>query len=340
MKLAPALSPDPEEQVPASGGRQITETRGARLVRAATASSSFISLIVLFAVLSIASSAFLSVGNMKELLEANASIGIVACAGTLVIVAGGVDLSVGAIYAVAGVISAKVASSAGVDAGLAAGVAAGLGLGLMNGLVVTAGGVNPFIATLAGATIFGGLAQVLAGGNLITPSATGFTTLGRGSFLGVEYSVWIFAAAAAILGLLLARGRLGRQIKAVGANPSAARLSGISNGTTTMATYVISGLSAGIAGVVDVSQAGQAQASIGGFSFVLSVIAAIAVGGTYLGGGRGSMLKTVIGVLFLGGVGNGLTLIGVNPVYEQFVIGLLIVAALGLERATAHRRTG
>lgn len=294
--------------------------------------STLICFVVLFAVLAVASPAFLSSSNLRDVLQANAAIGIVACAGTLIVVAGGIDLSVGAIYAVAGIVSAKLAISTGVELGILAGVGVGLALGLLNGLAVTAGGVNPFVATLASAIIFGGLAEVLAGQQLLTPLDPSFTTLGRGAFLGIKYSVWIFAGAALILGSLLARGRLGREAKAVGASPETARLSGISIARTQTGTYLISGVAAGIAGVLLVSQGGQAHSNMGGFPFVLSVIAAIAVGGTRLTGGQGSIAKTVVGVLFLGLVTNGLVLLGVDPVYNQFVLGLIILAALALDR--------
>lgn len=294
--------------------------------------STFICLVVLFVVLSFSSSAFLNSSNLRDILQASAGTGIVACAGTLVIVAGGVDLSVGAIFAVVGVISAKVAISTGVEAGIAVGIGVGAGLGLLNGLVVTIGGVNPFVATLASAIIFGGFAEVLAGQGLLTPSDPSFVTLGRGDFLGIKYSIWIFVVTAIALGALLARGRLGREAKVVGANPVTARLSGISVERTQIVTYVISGIAAAAAGVILVSQGGQAKADLGGFPFVLAVIAAIAVGGTRLTGGQGSIAKTVIGVLFLGLVTNGLALLGVDPVYNQFVLGMIILAALSLDR--------
>jgi ribose transport system permease protein len=270
------------------------------------------SLIVLFIVLSLASSAFLSKDNLLNVLQANSDIGIAACAGTLVIVAGGIDLSVGAIYALAGVLS-------------------GAGLGLLNGLVVTAGRVSPLIATLAGAIVFTGGAEVLAGQELLTPTAGGFVDLGRDSLLGVKYSVWLFVIAAIAFGFLLSRARFGREVRVVGSNQEAARLSGIRIGRVRCMTYVLSGLAAAVAGVVAVSQAGQAQSNIGGIPYVLAVIAAIAVGGTSLRGGEGAVWRTIIGVLFLGLVNNGLGLLNVDPLYNQFFTGLLILIAVSGE---------
>lgn len=287
--------------------------------------------LALFVVLALASSHFLSKTNLLNILQANAEIGIGACAGTLVIVAGGVDLSVGAVYAVAGVLSAKVAISTGVGVGMAAGIGAGVGLGLLNGLVVSVGGVNGLIATIAGGIVFAGAAQVLAGQSLLTPTSQHFGTLGTGRFLGVYYSSWIFIAAAVACGLISAASRFGRDVRVTGANPEAARLSGVPVNRVRCLTYVLSGAAAAIAGVVAVSQSGQAQATIGGTPFVLSVIAAIAVGGTSLRGGQGSIWKTVVGVLFLGLVTNGLALLNVNPLYYQFFTGLIILAAMARE---------
>jgi ribose transport system permease protein len=297
-----------------------------------------ISLVVLFVVLSIASPAFLSKTNLLNVLQANADIGIAACAGTLVIVAGGIDLSVGAIYALAGVLSAKLAISTGVEVGILAGIAAGAALGLLNGLVVTVGRVNALIATLAGGIVFGGAAEVLAGQELLTPEAANFTDLGRNSLLGVKYSIWLFVIAALVFGFLLARARFGREVKVVGASEEAARLSGVAVNRVRCLTYVLSGLAAAVAGVIVVSQSGQAQSNIGGTPYVLSVIAAIAVGGTSLRGGEGAVWRTVVGVLFLGLVTNGLGLLNVEPLYNQFFTGLLILVAVSAE--TLARRSG
>lgn len=297
------------------------------------------SLIVLFVVLCFASSAFLSKDNLLNILQANSDIGIAACAGTLVIVAGGIDLSVGAVYALAGVISAKLAISTGVELGILAGIGAGIAVGLLNGLVVTLGRVNPLVATLAGAIIVGGAAEVVAGQELLTPEAASFVDLGRNSLLGVKYSIWIFALAAVVFAILLSRARLGREVKVVGANPEAARLSGIAIDRVRCVTYVLSGLAAAVAGVVVVSQSGQAQSNIGGIPFVLSVIAAIAVGGTSLRGGEGAIWRTLVGVLFLGLVTNGLGLLNVDPLYDQLFTGLLILAAVSGEYV-ARRTAG
>jgi len=295
--------------------------------------------VTLFAVISMASDAFLSTENLLNLVEANAAIGIVACAGTLVIIAGGLDVSVGAILAFAGVVSAKVAAdSSNVPMGLAAGVAAGAALGLFNGVMVTVGRVNSFVATLASSIMFVGGAQVISGALLVTPEQESFTTLGRQGPFDVKWIVWFFLVTALTIGVVLARGRLGREAAVVGTNPEAARLSGISVNRVRCITFVLSGTAAGIVGVTVTSQSGQGDANIGGITFVLAVIAAIAVGGTSLRGGRGAIWRTVLGVLFLGVVTNGLHLIDVDPTYDQLFVGLLILLAVVVQ--ALGRRNG
>jgi ribose transport system permease protein len=290
-----------------------------------------VSLLVMFVVLSIVSSAFLSKENLLDILQANADIGMAACAGTLVIVAGGIDLSIGATYALAGVLSAKLAISTGVTVGIVAALAAGAGVGLLNGLVVTTGRVNPLVATLAGAIVIGGAAEVVADQQLLTPEAAAFVDLGRNSILGIKDSIWIFAALAAFCALLLSRSRFGREVKVIGGSEEVAALSGIGVSRVRCATYVLSGFAAALAGVVAVSQSGQAQSDIGGIPFVISVVAAIAVGGTSLRGGEGAVWRTLVGVLFLGLVDNGLQLLNVDPLYYDVFTGLLILAAVSVE---------
>ena len=221
--------------------------RGSRTGRAMRTLAPVLPLITLFVVLSIASSHFLSKTNLLNILQANAEIGIAACAGTLVIIAGGVDLSVGAIYAVAGVLSARVAISSGVGAGVAAGIAAGVALGLVNGLDVAVAGVNPLIATIAGGIVISGAAQVLAGQSLLTPTSAHFGTLGTGHFLGIYYSSWIFILVALAFGWVSSAGRFGREARVTGANSEAARLSGVRINRIRCLTYVLSGAAAAVA---------------------------------------------------------------------------------------------
>lgn len=290
-----------------------------------------VAFLALFVTLSVASDSFLTKTNLLNVLEANADIGIAACAFTLVVVAGGLDLSIGAIYAFAGVIAAEVAIHVGLGAGLAAGIASGAVLGVLNGLLVTVGRVNSFIATLAAGIVIRSLALVITGGFRAVPDPdSGFSDLGRDALLGVRYSVWLFAAVALATGVLLARGRFGREVAVVGINPIAARLSGVAVQSVRLRAFVLSGFAAGLAGVVIASRSGQASADTA-FGFELPVIAAVAIGGTSFAGGEGAVWRTVLGVLFIGLVNNGLNLLDVPSRYQQIVLGVLVLLAVGAD---------
>jgi ribose transport system permease protein len=294
--------------------------------------------VALFITLSVSSDAFLTSSNLLNLLDQATPTGIIACAATLVIIAGGFDLSVGAIYAIAGVIAAKVALDSSAVVALLAGVAVGVGFGIVNGILVTKGLVHSFIATLAMALIIRGAASAITDGNLITVTNPAFATLGTDAFLGVKYSIWIFVVFAVATWFVLARTTFGRYVYAVGGNAMAASLSGIRVSLVKATTYAISGLAAlaaGIAGVIIASRniTGQSDSGVG---LELSVIAAVVIGGTSILGGSGAVWRTVIGVLLLAMIGNGFNLLNVDPTYQQMVQGGIILLAVVVD-ARARR---
>jgi len=284
----------------------------------------------LFASLALSSGVFLTKTNLLNVLEQSAAVGIIACGGTLVIIAGGFDLSVGAVYAVSGIAAAQVANDHGIPLGLVAGVLFGAALGLGNGLLVTVARVNPFIATLASTMMIRGLGLIITGGFLVTVLDPQFTGLGRGQFWGVKYSIWVFLGFVAFSWFLLTRTTFGRHVYAAGGNPEAARLSGVRVGYVRAVTYVISGLSAGIAGVIVASRISQGQADAGE-DLPLTAIAAIALGGTSIFGGEGAIWRTVLGILLLALIGNGFNLLGVDPIYQRIFEGAIILAAVAID---------
>ena len=291
----------------------------------------------LFVALAISSDAFLTTTNLLNILDQNAAIGIIACGGTLVMIAGGFDLSVGAIFALAGVIAAQLALDIGPIAGLLAGVLVGLACGIANGVVTTAGRINPFMATLASAIMIRGLAVIAAGGSLIAVSDPSFSTLGTGEILGVKYTIYLWAIFALVCALVLTRTTFGRAVFASGGNAEAARLAGLRVGVIRGATFAISGLAAGIAGVIETSRVATGQADVG-IGLELSAIAAIVIGGTSLMGGEGAIWRTIVGVLLLALIANGFNLLGVDPTYQQIFQGGVIMLAVAVD-AWSRRRT-
>jgi ribose transport system permease protein len=296
-----------------------------------------LSFLALFATLSITSDVFLTRANILNLLDQSTTVGIIACAGTLVIIAGGFDLSVGAVYAIAGVVAAKAALAVDPVFGLLIGVAVGLGLGVLNGAIVTIGRVNSFIATLASSIVIRGAAVAITAGTLITVDDSTFAALGSNKFAGVKYSTWIFFAVILLTWFILHRTALGRYIYAVGGNPEAARLSGIRVGTIRTTTFALSGLAAGLAGVLITSRniTGQGDSGMG---LELDAIAAVVIGGTSIVGGGGAIWRTVVGVLLLAMIGNGFNLLNLDPIYQQMVKGGIILLAVVVD--SRARRSG
>jgi ribose transport system permease protein len=292
--------------------------------------------IVLFVALSVASPAFLTVRNLVNILDQSASVGIIACAATLVIIAGGFDLSAGAIFALTGVVAAKIANVSDPWLGMLAGLLVGLALGVLNGVLISGFRINPFVATLSTGMMIRGLAVVITSGFLVTVAAEAYTTIGRGSALGIKYSVWIFAAFIAVSWFVLARTRLGRQIYAVGGNPEAARLSGIRVGWVQTITFAISGFAAALAGLIASSRVSTGQADAGAL-IELTAIAAVVIGGTSIAGGEGTIWRTVIGVLLLALIGNGFNMLSVEPFYQDIVKGAIIVVSVAADAWSKRR---
>jgi ribose transport system permease protein len=293
--------------------------------------------VAVFIWLSLASDAFLSVANLMNILNQNAPLAIVATAGTLVIIAGGFDLSTGSIYGVASIVAALIAVHVNPLLGLASAPLVGAALGLANGLIITALKVHSFLATLASSLVYRGAALLLSGGFFIAVgSEGGFTALGRDKIGPVNFAVLVFLAWALAIWIVLNHTRLGRYIFAVGGNEEAAVLSGIRTGQVKVWTFVLSGIAAGIAGAITVSRisSGQPQAGEG---VELQAIAAIILGGTSIYGGWGAVWRSIVGVYLLALIGNGFNILNANPFYKDLTTGLIIVLAVALSAARRPR---
>jgi ribose transport system permease protein len=288
--------------------------------------------LVLFTVLSLSSSSFATTTNLLNILDQQSATLIIAAAGTLVLVAGGIDLSVGATYSLAGVVSAHFALVTNPALAIALGIGSGLLIGLVNGLATTALGINALITTLAMSFVVSGCASLVTKGNLLVLfDKPGFGKLARTEFLTVRTSIWLMVAAVIAIGWLLAATTAGRYMYAAGGNSEAARLAGVRVNGIRILTFVLSGTAAGLAGVVDTSRVLSAQASGGDTALAFTVLAGIVVGGTSILGGDGAVWRTVLGVLFIALIGNGYILLGLDPLYEQITMGAILMAAVALD---------
>jgi ribose transport system permease protein len=295
--------------------------------------------LILFTVLSVTSSSFATKTNLLNILDQQSATLIIAAAGTLVLVAGGIDLSVGATYSFAGVVSAHFALRTNPVPAIVLGIGAGLLVGLANGIVTTRFRINSLITTLAMSFIVSGCASLVTKGNLLVLfDRPGFGKFARTEFLTVKTSIWLAVAAVLMIGWLLAATTAGRYMYAAGGNAEAARLAGVRvHGIRTL-TFVLSGGAAGLAGVIDTSRVLSAQAEAGDTALAFTVLAGIVVGGTSILGGEGAVWRTVVGVLFIALIGNGYILLGLDPLYEQITMGVILLAAVGLD-ALSRRGT-
>ena len=292
--------------------------------------------VVLFVLLSLLSDSFLTFRNLLNILNQNAPLAIMASAMTLVIIGGGFDLSVGATFAVAGVTAAWVALHVDPYVGLLIAPLVGAALGLINGVVITRLNVHSFLATIATSLVFKGVAIVISDGRLIPVRLDDFTWLGRDKFLGVFIAVYVFVAFALVLTFVLNRTTLGRKIFSVGGNEEAAILSGIRTDRIKIATFVIAGISAGLAAAISVSRISMGQASAG-TGLELQAIAAVILGGTSIYGGVGAVWRSVAGVLLLALINNGFNILNADPFYRDLTTGLVILGAVGISAAGRRR---
>jgi ribose transport system permease protein len=277
--------------------------------------------------------------NLLNILDQQSATLIIAAAGTLVLVAGGIDLSVGAVYSLAGVTSAQFALHGNPAVAMAFGIGAGLLIGVATGVITTAFRINALITTLAMSFIVDGIASLITKGNLLVLfDKPGFGKLARTEFLTVHTSIWLMIVTVVAIGFVLSSTIAGRYMYASGGNAEAARLAGVRVNAIRVLAFTLSGGAAGLAGVIDTSRVLSAQASSGDTALAFTVLAGIVVGGTSILGGEGAVWRTVVGVLFIALIGNGYILLGLDPLYEQITMGVILLLAVGLDALT--RRTG
>jgi ribose transport system permease protein len=291
--------------------------------------------VVLVAVASATSESFLTESNLTNLLRQMVTTGLLALGMLIVILTGGIDLSVGSIVGFAGIMAAGLVADLPVPVAMALAVVAGAGFGVINGVLVARFRLAPFVVTLAALTTIRGLTYVYSE-TPITPVEVNFLWLGTETVGPIPVAAIIMLAAFAIAWVFLRRTPAGRAIVAIGGNEEAVRLAGISVQRHVLLAYAISGFCAGLAGVILASRVGIAQPSVG-VAFELNAIAACVIGGASLAGGRGSVIGTLGGVLLLGLIDNLLTLYDVQSYWQQVLKGLIIALVVLARRQEEAR---
>jgi inositol transport system permease protein len=282
--------------------------------------------------LSLSDDIFMSVANLTNVARQVSINGILAVGVTFVLLTGGVDLSLGSVVALSGVACATFAHPGdhSVFVPIAVGLLTGAACGLVNGTLVTLGGVAPFIVTLGMMTIARGLALIFSGGRPVADMSNELTAL-AGDFFGIPIPMLCFAGVAVAAWFFLSNFRLGRHIYAVGGNENAARAAGVPVEQVKLFAYGLCGLLAGLAGVVLAARITTGQPNAGQ-AYELDAIAAVVIGGTSLAGGVGTITGTLLGVLLIGVINNGLDLQGVSSYYQAVIKGVIIVGAVWLDR--------
>ena len=295
---------------------------------------SLIALLLLIIVIGIARQEFRTVDNMLTVLRQASINGLIAFGMTAVILTGGIDISVGAMLGLAAMLGAGFMKGGMPEiAAIPLMLVLGAGFGAVNGLLVTAGRLQPFIATLISMSVYRGFCLVYGGGYPISGLGTqnALAKIGTGYLLRIPVPVWILAVVFAAFFFILRKTTLGRRIYAVGSNPAAARLAGVNLSRIKIFVYGASGLMSALAGLILLSRLGSAQPTLG-TGYEIDAIAATALGGTSMNGGRGKIQGTIIGVLIIAILSNGLNIIGVSSYYQNVIKGFVILLAVLSDR--------
>jgi len=294
-------------------------------------------LVAVFIVFTALERSFFGWDNLSEIVVQSSIIGVVALGMTLVVVTGGIDLSVGSIVGLVSVVCASNLDSWGPPATIVIGLALGAVLGLVNGAFSAYLGLASFIVTLATLNLYRGLAFIYTDGAPIFGLDTRFRSVFAGSVAGIQNPIIILAVVTGLCFTLLTRTRLGTYLRAVGSNAAAARQSGVRVQRTTMLAFVLSGLLCSLAALMLMGRVGAAE-PVSGQGYELTAIAAVVVGGTSLAGGRASIVGTILGALLLGSIRTGLTLLNVNPYIQYVVTGAIILVAVLIDRFFSRKQ--
>lgn len=314
-----------EQEAHVSFARRLRE-RLADIVAQLTAAGA---LIVVCIVFSIASPDFLTFNNLFNIISQTTVTAVIAIGMTFVIISAGIDLSVGSTAALGGMLGTLIISRTNVSwpLGVLGGTLVGGGIGLVNGLLITKARLSPFITTLGMMSAARGLVYLSTGAVAVYSLPDSFALLGEGSIDGIPIPLIVLVVVAVLAYFLLTRTRLGRHAYAIGSNPEAARLSGISIAFTLIVIYVLQGLLAGFGGMIASSRVVSGQPNFG-IGLELDVIAATVIGGASLFGGQGTIIGTLVGAFLIAVIRNGAVLLNINEFYQEVIIGGVIWLAV------------
>lgn len=294
-------------------------------------------IIIMVIALWIVAPVFVSSKNILNVLRQVSINGILATGMTFVILTGGIDLSVGSIIAVSSVIAGNtLAKGQPMIVAILLSLAAGLVFGLFNGIMISRFNLPPFIATLASQTIGSGIALVYSDGKPFTITNAAFLEIGRGTWLNIPIPIWLLLMVCVCAFILLNFTTFGRYIFAVGGNEYSTKLSGINTQNIKMTAYIISGILASLSAMILSSRISSGQPT-SGEGYELDAIAAVAIGGTSMNGGVGSLSGTVMGFIIIGIISNALTLLNVSSFYQKIVKGVIILVAVIMDMQTKRK---
>lgn len=288
-------------------------------------------IVVLMVIFSLSTEKFMSVSNLSNLLLQLSGVAISAIGMTMVIITGGIDVSVGSILGMASVVAGKLlmAGSSFVVVVLSA-IITGFGIGILNGIIISYGNVPPIIVTLGMMSMMRALMYQVLGGRWVSGIPPDIRIIGLGKWLGIPLSMWITAVLIILFSYFLSSRPTGRAIYAIGNNPEAARVSGVNLARTILIVYSLTGLLVGFAGLIYVARTGIVQTNTGS-GFELEVIAAVMLGGTSVFGGKGTVIGSLLGAVLVGIIKNGMVLMNVPALSEGLVIGILILISVMID---------
>lgn len=297
----------------------------------------YFAFVLLAGTMAVVSPAFRTLSNFENILQQISVNGIISVGMTLVIITEGIDLSVGSVLALSAVVATSFAhpGSHPLIVAIALGVLAGLVCGVINGVLIAKKRLAPFIVTLGMMTVARGAALVYTSGRPVINLGDGYNEIGSGGIADIPYSALIFFAVVLLGVFILHYTRFGRYVYAVGGNELAAKVSGVNTDRILIVVYGLAGALAGLAGIVLSSRVMSGSPATGA-GYELDAIAAVVIGGTSLSGGIGSMAGTVVGVLIIGVMNNGLDLLNVTSYWQQIVKGLIIVLAVLLDKKSKN----